>query len=443
MKNQSKTVIPTCRNSRFHPLFAAACSVLFSLVTGAAQARVTDGHVDDFGRITDSELMYEELPGSSSLAAAGTYEWPEGGVQDFEIPAAVRLNGVLRPVTVIAANAFYPSYSGNNEINGKLVIPQSVTLIKESAFHGNPFTEVSIPESVIYIQENAFTDCDKLRTIKIPSRVTSIADGAFRGCDSLESITFHRAIKSIGSGAFASCSVLSNIELPAELGTLGSGAFDGCSSLRRLVIPGKVSVIGDNSFANCAGLETVVIPGSVSSIDSQAFYPCVRLRQVTFLGSLPSLYYSFPTDNPRLIEIRCFPQKGFESVFDDKSHYQIQYIASDLAVFTQGGKQVRNNGKSLYLGTTQEGRRGSTATLIIRNNGIRPLYIRKVRLAGAQRGNFKILSLPAKIIAPGKSAKLRVRLQPAVVGTLNSVVEIVSNDPFEKTFRLRLSGKGR
>lgn len=41
-------------------------------------------------------------------------------------------------------------------------------------------TSINIPNSVTYIDCNAFADCSKLTTLSIPNSVTTIEGGAFR-----------------------------------------------------------------------------------------------------------------------------------------------------------------------------------------------------------------------------------------------------------------------
>lgn len=62
-------------------------------------------------------------------------------------------------------------------------IPNGVTKIGDNAFHNcNRLKSVSIPNTVTSIGEYAFANCHSLTSIAIPNSVTSISDSAFNGC---------------------------------------------------------------------------------------------------------------------------------------------------------------------------------------------------------------------------------------------------------------------
>ena len=71
----------------------------------------------------------------------------------------------------------------NNEEIIELVIPNSITSIRNYAFRGaSALTSVIIPNSVTSIGSEAFYNCSSLISITIPNSVTAIGDYAFYGC---------------------------------------------------------------------------------------------------------------------------------------------------------------------------------------------------------------------------------------------------------------------
>lgn len=78
----------------------------------------------------------------------------------------------------------------NGELLTDLIIPNSITGVKDYAFGGcQSLTSVLIPEGISYIGERAFDGCSNLDSITIPKSVTMIGNYAFRACEKLNAIT--------------------------------------------------------------------------------------------------------------------------------------------------------------------------------------------------------------------------------------------------------------
>ena len=109
-------------------------------------------------------------------------------------------------------------------------------------------TDVTIPEGVTSIGNNAFSGYASLTRITIPEGVTSIGNGAFSGCTNLTSITIPEGITSIGNSAFYRCANLTSITIPEGVTSIGDYAFYGCESLTSITMPTSVVSIGDAAF---------------------------------------------------------------------------------------------------------------------------------------------------------------------------------------------------
>lgn len=71
------------------------------------------------------------------------------------------------------------------------VIPDSVTVIADSAFYGSAnLTSITIPNTITEIGSSTFTGCTSLTDITIPGSVTSIGDQAFYNCSSLTDVYY-------------------------------------------------------------------------------------------------------------------------------------------------------------------------------------------------------------------------------------------------------------
>ena len=205
---------------------------------------------------------------------------------------------------------------GENAFQGKttitsVTIPDSVAFIESQAFGScSGLTSVTIPSSVTYIGQEAFYLCTSLTSVVIPNRVTSIGQAVFYGCYRLTSVTIPNSVTSIGYYAFSSSGLTSvtisnsvtnigdfafdgcgmtSVTIPNSVTSIGSNAFSGCSRLTSLTIDSGVTSIGRAAFERCRGLTSVTIPNSVTSIGSYAFSQCTGLTSVTIDSGVTSI----------------------------------------------------------------------------------------------------------------------------------------------------------
>ena len=133
--------------------------------------------------------------------------------------------------------------------------------------------EVSFGKSVTEIGENAFEKCYDLSVIRFTedSCLETIGDNVFLKCNSLSDITIPNSVNSIGQDAFTSC--------PIKVATLPVYAvsFINKDKLTSLVITDGIS-IADNEFQDCKNLESVVLPDDLTEIGDQAFDNCIKLE---------------------------------------------------------------------------------------------------------------------------------------------------------------------
>ena len=120
-------------------------------------------------------------------------------------------------------------------------IPNSVKIIKESAFYYNKtITNVIIPNGVELIGGKAFYECENLTSINIPASVTSIGSLAFAYCRDVDTIFIPSSVTEISSSAFSSCGTTNkNINLTIE----SAYAYNNASSVKLLDYSTTISVL--------------------------------------------------------------------------------------------------------------------------------------------------------------------------------------------------------
>ena len=202
-------------------------------------------------------------------------------------------------------------------------IPEGISVIGENAFQGmNNIETVALPEGIEFIGAGAFSGCKNLHTIYIPDGVETVDRDAFNGCISLKAIKFPDSIKNIEAGALTGCTSLESVNIPIDIELLPWRIFEGCTSLKYIVIPKKVKTIEDFAFAECSSLENVKfeamhfdgdpstglyrigmngfrncknlvginLPDTVKYIGNQAFRGCSRLKKLTIPKNVKAIY---------------------------------------------------------------------------------------------------------------------------------------------------------
>lgn len=155
-------------------------------------------------------------------------------------------------------------------------------------------SQITIPENVISIQDDAFWNCAGLTeinfnatnmtdctttsdlfgaagkestgiTVNVGANVTRIPDYLFypyegnQHIPNIDSINFAHGSEctEIGDFAFYNCQPLTRLNLPDSLETIGESAFYGATSLLSLTIPESVQTIGQSAFGMASALESL------------------------------------------------------------------------------------------------------------------------------------------------------------------------------------------
>ena len=130
-------------------------------------------------------------------------------------------------------------------------------------------TNAIIEDGVANIGSSAFFNCLNLTSVIIPNSVTTIRNSAFVNT-ALTSITIPNSVTTIGNWAFA-YTALTSVTIPNSVTTVGGQTFANCRSLTSVTIGSSVRNIGDLVFTGSKNLTEIISLANVPPITNNAF----------------------------------------------------------------------------------------------------------------------------------------------------------------------------
>lgn len=297
---------------------------------------------------------------SDGITSIGDYSFGYTNISSIFLPASIEKVGIeafawcenLKEINVDEKNPYYFSKDGvlydrrhstgyinfkhDNDVvlalypcgkEGNFQLPGNVGMIGNAAFFDcQKLSAISMPSgSLVEIGEFAFQLCAGLKQISIPSSVVYIDDYAFSWCEDLQSVYLGSGLEGYGSGVFWHSKALTAINvdkanqvyssvdgviyskdgktldrcpegrhfwlnIPEGGESIGEngyhyGSFYGCEILSGITMPEGLKHVGRESFYGCTGLKSLTLPSTVSSINEYAFYGCSSLRTLTCQAS--------------------------------------------------------------------------------------------------------------------------------------------------------------
>lgn len=203
-----------------------------------------------------------------------------------------------------------------------IVIPNSVTTMKNGALMQTGITELTIPASVTTLENNAITVMQKLATLTVNCSGETFSNSIISSANVLETVIFNGSYKDLGAlsgtrikyiklpkdletipsfsgqtnietvilassaksiNGFGGCTSLKELDLSkTEITEIPTGCFNGCSSLTSVKLPDTLKTIGRGGFTNCTAIDELVVPDTVTTINTDAFK---NVKHVTYNGS--------------------------------------------------------------------------------------------------------------------------------------------------------------
>lgn len=248
-------------------------SLLLAIIvsTGTMNAEIVNGTCgDNLTWTLNSESRTLVIEGSGAMT-----DWIYGSPWSKNIIQVSLPDGL----TTIGQNAFNECTDLTN-----ITIPNSVIAINDAAFYRSGLVSIEIPSNVASIGELALCECWNLQSIDVAannSNYRSIGGVLFNKqattliqCPNARDLTSYKipsSVLHIGISAFSYCNV-GNLVIPDNVQTIGEGAFHSCVSTSVIIGDGVIS-IGEEAFRYCS-LRSITIGKNIQDINRWAFFSC-------------------------------------------------------------------------------------------------------------------------------------------------------------------------
>ena len=188
------------------------------------------------------------------------------------------------------------------KVEGDVVVPAQVeiegtsypvTVIEENAFSRMGMRSVSLPDTIIRIEESAFYNCEHLREVYLGKSLLRIGDSAFEDCKWLVYMPMPDTVIQVGYHALEGTRLVETQSGVIYLGHILYGYNGYLPEHSYIEVREGTTVIADSAFNSkfeyrydCKNLEGVVLPAGIKRIGSSAFYMCRNLTHVNLPKSL-------------------------------------------------------------------------------------------------------------------------------------------------------------
>lgn len=182
------------------------------------------------------------------------------------------------------AKSSNPLYNGENlYVDGKLrkniVLPDTLTTIKQYAFGGSKASSFKLPESLKKIEQYAFEICDSMKEITIPQNVELIEQYAFNRCKKDFKLNIADGEKTIKISSTAIPTV-TDVYMGRVMTNETNYNPIKYSQIKTVTLGNKITTLPYSYFYKATALETVNFSTSLTNLGESVFSACDKLKKV-------------------------------------------------------------------------------------------------------------------------------------------------------------------
>lgn len=175
-------------------------------------------------------------------------------------------------------------------------------------YQNNTIISVDLPDSVLSLEQRAFSVCANLERVTLPKNLKTIGNYCFHTSPKITEVILPDTLTLIGNAAFQGTAI-TTITIPdgvnrgqgsmfadctnlvsADMGRVtltGQSCFQNCTNLKDVQLGNYIDFVSDSTFKNCTSLETIKFPATVTTISTNVFNGCTSLMEVICLAPNP------------------------------------------------------------------------------------------------------------------------------------------------------------
>lgn len=285
------------------------CSSLETVYWNAANAKVDGRNFGSYGAhiLPYSTIIFGDCPVQTVVFGPKVETVPGLLFQDCGYLTTVKTSGSIKfvgynafkgtawlrnqePGMVFIDHCLYtyiPERSPQDPSAYEIVVPEGTTSITSEAFKDETYlVGITIPESLIYYEEDVFEGCTSLGSVRWNAVNSYIAHGLWNHVEKsdwggqwsndkglfqdavLYDLTFGANVQRIPMRLAYECESLKEVAIPASVKEIGGDAFAGCSRLTSLSIPDNVEKTGLRFINGCDRLELLSVGRGLKEYDN-------------------------------------------------------------------------------------------------------------------------------------------------------------------------------
>ncbi|MBR0387237.1 MAG: leucine-rich repeat domain-containing protein [Clostridia bacterium] len=258
-----------------------------------------------------------------------------------------------------------------------VVVHNGVTTIGRNAFNDCEMYEISLPASILRVEENAFMNCRDLESVTYDGTyaawtnidiaetgneyllaaslymdedpgsgvtwtydentrtLTFSGNGEMHNGDgedpewidcmnTAQTVVIGDGIINVSDYAFREFTALERVTMADSVRRIGSCAFDGCTSLSSVQLSAQLIRIDSNAFFNCGALTSVTLPASLKIIGDLAFGECV-LADIHAAGTArtEAFFYEIESDGQYSMYLYRYPVPAGATEIRETAFYHV------------------------------------------------------------------------------------------------------------------------